>query len=123
MSSDSLAPASPTSLSPSSPLQRERNRLTLRSYVHSLLAIPELASSPVLRSFLTMEPITLNEDEELDARRREELDRVREEGKTQFEKEVSERVDKLRDAAKDLKGELMGPGEPKHLISSCMNGD
>lgn len=106
-SSDSLAPSSSSA---STPLQRERNRLTLRSYINTLLSTPEIASSPVLRSFLTMNPITLNEEERTDARRREELDRIREEGKTQFEKEVSDRVDKLRNAAKDLKGDLMGPG-------------
>lgn len=58
-----------------------------------------------------MDPIQLTEDEEIDSRRREELDAVREEGKLQFEKEVSDRVDKLRDAVKNVKGDLMGKGE------------
>ena len=84
--------------------------MTIRSYLHALLAMPPIANSPVLRSFLTADPIRLTEEEEEDARRREELDRIREEGRSQFEREVSERVDKLRDAAKGVKGELMGPG-------------
>lgn len=58
-----------------------------------------------------MDPIQLTEEEEMDAKRREELDAVREGGKDQFEKEVSARVDKLRDAIKHVKGDLMGPGE------------
>jgi hypothetical protein len=64
-----------------------------------------------------MDPIQLTEEEEMDAKRREELDAVREEGKQQFEKEVSARVDKLRDAVKDVKGDLIGPGE---RITGCV---
>ncbi|KAF8309595.1 hypothetical protein DL93DRAFT_2062783 [Clavulina sp. PMI_390] len=118
-SNDSL-PNSPTttgSIAPSSPLQRERNRLTLRSYLNALLAQPTIAASPVFRSFLTMDPIQLTEEEEMDAKRREELDAIREEGKNQFEKEVSDRVDKLRDALKDVKGDLMGPDGLTHIFS------
>lgn len=63
-----------------------------------------------------MDPIRLSGEEEEDARRREELDNVREQGKSQFEKEVSDRVDKLRDAVKDVKGDLMGPGELLSLV-------
>lgn len=63
-----------------------------------------------------MDPIQLSEEEQMDARRREELDAIREEGKNQFEREVSERVDKLRDAVKDVKGDLMGPGKKSSVI-------
>jgi hypothetical protein len=84
--------------------------LTLRSYLRTILAIPELGSSPVFRSFLTSGPTKLTSEEIFDSQRREDLDQVREQGKTQFEKEVSERVDKLRDSVKDVKGDLMGPG-------------
>jgi hypothetical protein len=108
---DSLPSSPTTTVAPSTPLQRERNRLSLRAYLHQLLAHSTIASSPVLRAFLTMDSIQLTEEEEMDARRREELDAIREEGKEQFEKEVSDRVDKLRDAVKDVKGDLMGPGE------------
>lgn len=62
-----------------------------------------------------MDPIELTEEEEMDARRREELDAIREEGKNQFEREVSDRVDKLREAVKGVQGDLMGPG--KLLVS------
>lgn len=73
-----------------------------------------------------MDPIELTEEEQIDAKRREELDAIREEGRNQFEKEVSDRVDKLRDAVKGVKGDLMGPGkafrtilQTRILISSC----
>ena len=61
-----------------------------------------------------MDPTTLSEEEIEDARRREDLDRQREEGKKVFEREVSERVDRLRSHLKDVKGDLMGPGEFSH---------
>lgn len=118
-SNDSLPLSPTTTVAPSTPLQRERNRLSLRAYLHQLLAHSTLASSPVLRAFLTMDPIQLTEEEEMDAKRREELDAIREEGKEQFEKEVSARVDKLRDAVKDVKGDLMGPGERMTNVSTA----
>ncbi|KZT62904.1 hypothetical protein CALCODRAFT_513796 [Calocera cornea HHB12733] len=88
-------------------LSREKNRLTLRAYLHALLASPPLAGSPVLRSFLTANPIRLSTDEEDDMRRREEADQVREEGRKQFAKEVAERVEALRGAVREVKGSLM----------------
>ncbi len=58
-----------------------------------------------------MDPTTLSEEEKMDAMRRENLDNQREEGKKVFEREVTERVDKLRRYLKDIKGDMMGPGE------------
>lgn len=91
-------------------LAREKNRLTLRSYLNVLLASSELGSSPVLRSFLLSGPIHLSPEELDDARRREEADRVREDGRKQFAKEITARVEGLRDAVKSVKGELFGKG-------------
>ncbi|KAF8339060.1 uncharacterized protein EI90DRAFT_3040179 [Cantharellus anzutake] len=107
-SQDSLtSPLTPST----TPLQRERNRLTLRSYLHALLSHPNptISSSPVLRAFLTMDPTNLSEEEKVDARRREELDRAREVGKKVFEEEVKERVERVRGGVRDVKGDLMGP--------------
>lgn len=110
------SPTNTTFTNTTTPLQRERNRLTLRSYLHQLLSRPEIGSSPVLRAFLTMDPTTLSEEEMEDARRREDLDRQREEGKKVFEREVSERVDRLRSHLKDVKGDLMGPDGLSHVF-------
>ncbi|THH06358.1 hypothetical protein EW146_g9633, partial [Bondarzewia mesenterica] len=88
-STESL-PISPTSATAaSSRLSREKNRLTLRAYLHSLMNSPTIASSPC-------------------AARREEADKVREDGRKQFEKEVAVRVDALRESVKGVKGDLMG---------------
>ncbi|GBE79553.1 hypothetical protein SCP_0207530 [Sparassis crispa] len=125
-SSDSFSmqpPLSPTSFSMQPPtsststsggmnqqasrLAREKNRLTLRSYLHTLLASSEIASSPVLRSFLLSSPTKLSPEEVEDARRREEADSVREDGRKRFAQEITSRVDGLRDAVRGVKGELL----------------
>jgi hypothetical protein len=69
-----------------------------------------IASSPVIRSFLSADPTTLTNEEVEDAQRREEADRTRDEGRKQFAKEVSTRVDSLRNMVKGMKGDLLGRG-------------
>ncbi|CAA7259770.1 unnamed protein product [Cyclocybe aegerita] len=97
-------------------LAREKNRLTLRSYLHSLMSSSTIASSPVLRSFLLSGPITLTPDELEDAKRREEADSVREDGRKRFAREIASRVDGLRDAVKSVKGDLMGKDGLTHVF-------
>ncbi|KAF8845796.1 hypothetical protein BDN67DRAFT_993435 [Paxillus ammoniavirescens] len=106
--------------SPSPPprLSREKNRLTLRAYLHTLLATPPFSSSPVLRSFLLSGPTRLTPEEQEDARRREEADQVREEGRKRFAREVRARVDGLRDAVRSVKGEVTGRGGLTHIFAT-----
>lgn len=73
-----------------------------------------IASSPVLKSFLLASPTSLSPEELEDARRREEADKVREDGRKRFAKEIASRVEGLRDAIKDVKGDIMGQG--KYII-------
>ncbi|KIN93038.1 hypothetical protein M404DRAFT_17347 [Pisolithus tinctorius Marx 270] len=89
-------------------LSREKNRLTLRGYLHTLLANPTFASSPVLRSFLLSGPTRLTPAEQEDARRREDADYVRDEGRRRFAHEISVRIDGLRDSVRSVKGEIIG---------------
>ncbi|KAG9127594.1 hypothetical protein FRC07_011912 [Ceratobasidium sp. 392] len=90
-------------------LSREKNRLTLRGYLHRLLSHSSaIASSPVLRSFLLSGPIRLTDGERRDAERREEADRVREEGKKKFAEEITARVEALRGAVRGVRGDMMG---------------
>jgi hypothetical protein len=65
----------------------------------------------VLRSFLLSGPIRLSEEERRDAERREEADRVREEGKKKFAEEIAARVEALRGAVRGVRGDMMGAGE------------
>jgi hypothetical protein len=99
-------------------LAREKNRLTLRSYLNTLLSSYAIASSPVLKSFLLSGYITLTPEELEDARRREETDQVREEGRKRFAREIAGRVDGLREAVKSVKGDIMGPGMCFFLVPS-----
>ena len=91
-------------------LAREKNRLTLRSYLHSLLASSTIGSSPVLRHFLLSGPTTLSPEELEDAKSREEADCAREEGRKRFAKEITTRIDALRGAVKNVKSDIMGEG-------------
>jgi hypothetical protein len=91
-------------------LAREKNRLTLRAFLHALMASGTLASSPVLRSFLLAGPTALSADERADARRREEADRLRDDGRKRFAREIADRVDSLRGALRHVKGDMMGKG-------------
>ncbi|KAG7449198.1 uncharacterized protein BT62DRAFT_669297 [Guyanagaster necrorhizus] len=105
------SPSFPISSVPATPsrLSREKNRLTLRAYLHSLLSSSSvIASSPVLQSFLLSSPTALSPAEFEDARQREEADRVREDGRKRFAKEIANRVDGLREAVKSVKGDVMG---------------
>jgi hypothetical protein len=67
-----------------------------------------VASSPVLKSFLLSGPTQLTPEEEGDAKRRDEADHVREEGRRQFAAEIAARVEGLRDSVRAVKGDLMG---------------
>ncbi|OCH94090.1 hypothetical protein OBBRIDRAFT_770404 [Obba rivulosa] len=99
-------------------LAREKNRLTLRSYLHRLLASSTLASSPVLRSFLLSGPTRLSEEEQEDARRREEADRLREDGRKRFAREIAARVDGLREAVRSVKGDLFAKDGLTHIFAT-----
>ncbi|KAH8105826.1 hypothetical protein BXZ70DRAFT_886429 [Cristinia sonorae] len=101
-----------------SKLTREKNRLTLRSYLHTLLSSSTLASSPVLKSFLLSEPTRLSEEELEDSRRREEADRVREDGRKRFAQEIKGRVEALRDAVRSVKGEVLGKDGLTHIFAT-----
>jgi hypothetical protein len=90
--------------------------VTLRSYLHGLLSSFVLANSPVLKSFLLSGPTTLSEEEEEDAKRREDADRLREEGRKRFASEVAARVDGLRSAVRSVKGDMMGKSESRDSL-------
>ena len=85
-----------------------------------------IASSPVLKSFLLSGPTTLSLEEMEDAQRREEADRVREDGRKRFAKEIAGRVEGLREAVKSVKGDIMGKGECGVVffegeVDNCLN--
>lgn len=99
------SPASP--ISPTTPLAREKNRLTLRAYLQTILAIPFVLNSPILRSFLLSSPTQLTPAEAADCQRRLEGDAVREEGRRRFREEAEKRIEALREGLLKFKGEVL----------------
>lgn len=110
--SDSFTPAGQSA----SPLAREKNRLTVRSWLRSLLISPALINSPVLRSFLLSGPAQLTSAEEADARKREDADKVRDEGRLRFKDEAEKRVEDVREAVKAFRGDLVAKGGLTHMF-------
>ncbi|CAD6898166.1 unnamed protein product [Tilletia controversa] len=88
-------------------LAREKNRLTLRAYLRSLLAVPAVADSESFQDFLIGDPIVLNRDEIEDAARRERLDEVREAEQQQFADESARRAKELQTHLKAFKEDLV----------------
>ena len=60
--------------------------------------------------FLISNPTTLSRDEQEDARRREEADRKRDEGRIHFAHEIADRVEGLRSAIREVKGDILARG-------------
>ena len=92
-------------------LSRERNRLTLRAYLRTLLANPVLAASDAFQSFLLETPIQLTSTEVRDVEIREEMDRIREEEVRSFRIEVEERVEELERHLRGFREDLVQSGQ------------
>ncbi|EIN10638.1 hypothetical protein PUNSTDRAFT_142609 [Punctularia strigosozonata HHB-11173 SS5] len=114
-SNQSFEASSPTTKA--AKLSREKNRLTLRAYLTRLMSGP-LANSPVLRSFLLSGPTQLSPEEVEDAKRREEADKLRDEGRKRFAKEIALRVEGLRAALRSVKGDMMGKDGLSHIFAT-----
>ncbi|WWC60567.1 uncharacterized protein I303_103141 [Kwoniella dejecticola CBS 10117] len=100
------SPSSPTT-GGTTPLSREKNRLTLRAYLTSILGLPFVINSPILRSFLLSAPTTLTPPEAVDCQRRLEADAVREEGRRRFRVEAEKRIEALREGLSQFKGDVL----------------
>ncbi|WFD21339.1 hypothetical protein MCAP1_003601 [Malassezia caprae] len=92
-----------------SELVREKNRLTLRAYLRSLLSIPAVADSDTFRAFLTDSPTTLTSSDLSDIDTRRKADAVREAEHQEFSAKMSERVSVLQEHLGTFKGMLMEP--------------
>lgn len=99
--------ASPDPTTATSPLAREKNRLTLRAYLQTILSLPFALNSPILRSFLLSSPTTLTPSEAADCQRRLEGDAVREEGRRRFREEAEKRIEGLREGLAQFKGDML----------------
>jgi hypothetical protein len=101
---------------PPTPLSREKNRLTLRAYLQSLLSYPFVINSPIVRSFLLSSPTTLTSPEQADCQRRLDADAVREEGRKRFRAEAEKRIEALREGLNQFKGDVLNEGGLKKVF-------
>jgi hypothetical protein len=104
---DPSNPAGPQAPNHPIPLSREKNRLTLRAYLQTIITIPDVCNSPVLRSFLLSGPTQLSPVESADVKRRLDGDAIREEGRKRFREEAEKRIDGLREGLSQFKGDVL----------------
>lgn len=90
-------------------LHREKDRITLRSFLTRLAAITEVANSDIFRNFLLSDPIQLSEEEKKDATERLKMDENRANEEKRFRKEVDEKIVELDGLLSMLKQQIMKP--------------
>ena len=65
-------------------LWRENQRISLRAFLRSLLANPQIANTKAMKDFLTFDPVTPKDDDVDDIIRRKAMDEKRVEEQKQF---------------------------------------
>ncbi|KAF9132176.1 hypothetical protein BGW39_000683 [Mortierella sp. 14UC] len=103
---------------------REKNRLSLRGYLHNMAKVaPEVITSSIFVSFLTKDTIILTAEEAKDVHIRMALDEHRMEQQAQFAKEVGKKVQELDSHLKQVKQDLLRPGGVTRLFDAFRKYD
>jgi hypothetical protein len=76
-------------------LYREEQRVSLRAFLRTILQNKRVAESKAMQEFLTAKPISLNEEELIDVKRRKEMDAVRIEEQKRFYEIARQRAAEL----------------------------
>lgn len=76
-------------------LYREEQRVSLRAFLRTMLQNKRIAESKSMEEFLTSKPISLNEEELIDVKRRKEMDAVRIEEQKRFYEIARQRAAEL----------------------------
>lgn len=98
---------------------REKDRLSLRGYLHNIAKVsPEIVNSTIFVSFLTKDAITLTAEEAKDIHVRMALDEHRLEQQAQFAREVAKKVHELDSHLKQVKQDLLRPGGVSRLFDA-----
>ena len=93
---------------PINSVPREKNRLTLRSFLRQIIKDKRLVRGKALLRFLLNDPIAkLSKDEEADIERRLEMDRLRLEEQKKFVEESRKRARELEQWLRGFKKELI----------------
>lgn len=104
----SLSPRPKEHASDENHVLREKNRLTLRSFLRQIIKDKRLVRSRALAAFLLHDPIEkLSKEEEVDIERRLELDRLRLAEQQQFVEESRKRARELEQWLRGFKKELI----------------
>ncbi|KAM3583907.1 hypothetical protein VKS41_003872 [Umbelopsis sp. WA50703] len=96
--------------SPKSHAFREKDRLSLRAFLHRVAIHPRLADSDIFLDFLRANPIQLNEEESNDMENRNKIDKIRLEEEKKFKQEVDKQVEQLNEQLETLKKQVLAPG-------------
>lgn len=97
----------------------EKDRTSLRGYIHSLAKIAsEVVSSELFVAFLTKDVVSLTPDMTRDIQARTALDEHRMEQQAKFDKEVGKKVEELDKHLKQVKADLLQPGGVSRLFSA-----
>jgi hypothetical protein len=107
----SLSPRPKEPKSDENQVPREKNRLTLRSFLRQIIRDKRLVRSKSVAAFLLNNPIVkLSKEEEADIKRRLEMDRLRLNEQEQF-------IEESRKRAREL--DIWLRGFKKELINDC----
>ncbi|EEB07406.1 fungal protein [Schizosaccharomyces japonicus yFS275] len=104
-------------------LHRERTRYFLRTFMHLVLSKTEFLESDCLQMFLLKNMTEPNDEEILDMRIREQLDRVREQEQFQFKKAANERMHELEGHMRNFKQNMIEHGGFSALFSELKEKD
>lgn len=84
-----------TDVSRETVLYREEQRVSLRAFLRTILQNRRIAESKSMEDFLTARPISLNEEELLDVRKRKDMDTIRIEEQKRFYEIARQRAAEL----------------------------
>ncbi|KAF9963099.1 hypothetical protein BGZ65_006011, partial [Modicella reniformis] len=103
---------------------REKDRISLRGYLHNLAKVSqEVVDSRAFVAFLTQDPIDLTEEELRDVQTRVATDEHRMAQQAKFDHEVAKKVDELDEQLKEVKLDLLQPGGVSRLFSALRHID
>ncbi|KAI8601259.1 hypothetical protein EDD21DRAFT_112260 [Dissophora ornata] len=100
-------------------IAREKDRISLRGFLHNLARVsPEVVNSALFVNFLTKDPVTLTAEEAKDVKTRAAADEHRLEQQAKFDTEVAKKVQELDTHLKQVKLDLLQPGGITRLFSA-----
>jgi hypothetical protein len=102
---------------------REKDRLSLRAFLHRIAINPRLANSDVFLSFLHDQPIELSDEEREDMEKRKQIDKIRSEEEKKFRQEVDKQVEQLNEQLESLKQQVLVPGGLTELFNEIKKAE